>query len=320
LSLINKIKVSVFDWLGSIYRTQSESLLKHKLTVFCYHDVTTHPSEFSKNYKLNIPPEIFENQIDLIKKNFNIINPDQLLSSSLPNNPALITFDDGYASTFQTAIPILTKRSIPCLIFLNMGPIKGEISAQGLTHFLCEKRDDFLLHLSSRVSISSKIPPFLYCSKKIVNSYIENTSESFDQKVGHYVGPLAKEIDLENMSKNHLVYFGNHLYHHDVPLHMDDHELVESYNKNKSCLDHLPNYRDFFAFPFGQPKISFTNRQIEVLKNNGAKKIFSSAGKLNHYLSKISYDRLSLSEHDDNERKIWAVLLKSHLRSLMSSN
>ena len=105
--------------LGSVFSPLGKYLTKNKLTIFCYHDVSNNPSEFSHNHDLNVPPSIFEYQIGYINKKFNVISPDDLLAGKIPAQAALITFDDGFRSYFNTAVPILEKYNLSSINFLN---------------------------------------------------------------------------------------------------------------------------------------------------------------------------------------------------------
>ena len=99
-------------------------LRQKKITIFLYHDINNEPSKFCKDFNLNVSPHIFEKQIKFIQKKFNIISPDQLLNQKkLPDNPALITFDDGFAGAFNNGIQYLVEHKIPSIMFLNMGHI-----------------------------------------------------------------------------------------------------------------------------------------------------------------------------------------------------
>jgi len=66
----------------------------------------------------------FEAQINyLYYKGYNAISPDQLADylqygKSLPQNPILITFDDGYGDNYRVAYPILQKYHFTATIFL----------------------------------------------------------------------------------------------------------------------------------------------------------------------------------------------------------
>ena len=156
--------------LGNIFKLSvpHSFFKKNTLTVFCFHDISNNPSEFSYNYDLNIPPEIFDYQIDFIDRNFNVISPDELLTDQIPTNAALITFDDGFKSYFTNAIPILEKYNLPSIIFLNIEPIKGAVFWSGLITYLCDKSPDFYDHVISNTECNLNDKPlFLYCSREI---------------------------------------------------------------------------------------------------------------------------------------------------------
>jgi hypothetical protein len=296
-----KIVIPIF---GTYYRLTHSFKRNKNLTVFCFHDVTNQPSEFDDDYGLNVTPEIFEIQLSLIQENFSIITPDDLLEDSIPENSALITFDDGFKGFFQNAIPILEKYNIPALIFLNMGAIKGEIFWAGLLTFLCKTRPDFLEQLKERSTGELVNPPFLACSKKDVECYLENNNEDFKYKVSKYVGNFATVEDLQYASTNKLIYFGNHLFNHYVPLLMTDEELVDSFKKNENLLKKYPNYRNMFSFPFGQPESCFSKKQLDTVQKHCTSYIFYSSGRINLSL-KSPWDRIALSSAHKKQSQIW---------------
>ncbi len=252
--------------LGSGFSLLGNYFSKNRLTIFCYHDVSNNPSEFSHNYDLNVPPSIFEYQIEYINKKFNIISPDDLLSGEIPSRAALITFDDGFRSYFETAVPILEKYNSPSIIFLNMGPVIGEINWSGLITYLSENSKDFIQHIEKNIEVKlNEKPLYLYCSREIVNSYLKTKSKTFKQEVDKFVGDFATPLELESVASNKLVFFGNHLYNHDISLLLSDIELLESYRKNEDELKKYSNMRNMFAFPFGQPETCFSRKQIELI-------------------------------------------------------
>ena len=297
---------------GYLFKTFfPKTSLENSLTVFLFHDVTNNPSEFSDNYNLNVPPNIFEYQIGFIKNSFNVISPDDLLSDKIPENAALITFDDGFRSYFTNTIPILEKYNMPSIIFLNMGPIKGEIFWSGLITYLCENLDDFNDYVadSSEINLKEK-PLYLYCSREIVNSYLKIKGNTFKREVDNYVGDFATPKDLKSVSSNKLVFFGSHLYNHDVPLLLSEDELLESFWRNEHELREYPNYRSMFAFPFGQPGTCFSQQQVELLIKNGVKKVFSTHPVLNYEVTDQYLHRISLSTFNYTESRIWFNILR----------
>lgn len=86
-----------------------------KVLIFTYHRI------FPGNH---IDPNIFEHQIELIKKHFVPVSLDDAVSIirgtlSTDKTAAVITFDDGWADNFVYAYPILKKHNIKATIFIS---------------------------------------------------------------------------------------------------------------------------------------------------------------------------------------------------------
>jgi len=292
-------------------------ILRNKLTVFCYHDITNTPSDFSLENSLNVSLEVFKFQIKHIKKNFNLIEPKQLLEPSLPSNAALITFDDGFKSFFTNAVPILEKHKIPVIIFLNMGPIQGEMFWSGLIVFLCERRPDFIKYLKTQLlPLEIGEQPYLSCSKALVEKYLKQSGEEFHEIVSSYVGEFAEEADLQKAIRNPYIFFGNHTYTHYVSSQMSDDDFLKDVKKNSKLLVSYPNYIDYFAFPFGAPKSTFTKDQVKLLFKEDFKKVFySAASSLNSFPLTSYLDRITLLSDDNSTSKIKYRVMKAWLLS-----
>lgn len=319
LTTLFRLLKPVLIWpIVSYYRMIHPTMLENSLAVFVFHDISDEPSEFCAKYDLNVPPTLFEYQIRFIKNQFNTISPDDLLESRIPPKAALITFDDGFRSFFTNAIPILEKHQVPCIIFLNMGPIKGEIFWSGLITYLCEKRPDFVQYLNNQISPNSPNRPlFLSCSKEIVNSYLEQVGENFVNQVSEFVGAFAKEENLEQAAKKGSIFYGNHLFNHYVPLLMSDEELLESFVKNIDELKEYPNYRNMLSFPFGQPGSCFSKRQVDLMLKNGAKKVFRSSATINYDKTASYLDRIGLISYHNSSPKIWFQIFQHQLKNFL---
>ena len=314
----NFIRPLAVFWLGSVVGMVHMRIIRDSLTVFCYHDVTNNPSDFSRENTLNVTPKLFDYQINFIKENFNVIEPKQLMDQTLPNNAALVTCDDGFKSFFTNAVPILETHKIPVMIFLNMGPIRGGIFWPGLIAFLCERRPDFIKYLKSQLRLEEdKIQIHLSCSQQIIEGYLQNTNEDFQKDVSDYVGMFADETDLEKWSHNPYVFYGNHSYGHYVSCLMSDVEFLSEVEKNAKFLRTYPNYLDYFAFPFGQPNRTFTRSQVRILLDAGVKKVFfSSASSFNSDPFANYIDRITLLAEDISPAKIKYRIIKPWLLNL----
>ncbi len=76
---------------------------------------------------LSVQPEDFDNQMKYLHDNgYHTITPDELYEAlagngQLPENPVLITFDDGYEDNYTNAYPILKKYGFKATIFVVTG-------------------------------------------------------------------------------------------------------------------------------------------------------------------------------------------------------
>ncbi len=89
-----------------------------KILVLNYHKVD------DTDISLSVSPEDFDAQLKyLILHGYHSITPEQLLDhlengTELPENPVLITFDDGYLDNYTYAYPILLKNGFQATIFI----------------------------------------------------------------------------------------------------------------------------------------------------------------------------------------------------------
>lgn len=94
-----------------------------KLAILGYHKIGEPPPDgwHTWNY---IPAAVFEEQLKYLTVNgWSVINVDTFLegiknNKLLPEKAALITFDDGYKSNLEIALPILQKFSYPAIVFV----------------------------------------------------------------------------------------------------------------------------------------------------------------------------------------------------------
>lgn len=90
------------------------------LTVIGYHEIINTENALIPEYAVSTTQ--FQQHIDWLKKNgFHFINVDQLIQAhqgkySLPTKPVLLTVDDGYASFYQNAYPIVKTNKIPVVL------------------------------------------------------------------------------------------------------------------------------------------------------------------------------------------------------------
>ena len=113
----------IFKYLRffSYYLDQMKS---NQLSILGYHRIFDHDRKNFPFYRsiISANPEMFEQQMRFIKKNFNVINfqiMQQMIDAGekIPKGTLIITFDDGYADNYDIVFPILKKYDLTATIF-----------------------------------------------------------------------------------------------------------------------------------------------------------------------------------------------------------
>jgi peptidoglycan/xylan/chitin deacetylase (PgdA/CDA1 family) len=292
--------------LGHIYRLNSrvEKAIDRGLTVFVFHDVTNSPSEFSRRYGLWVSTETFEKQILWIQKNFNVVSPVALLAEgSLPKRAAVITFDDGFQGTFDNGLRILNKLGVPSIVFLNMAPIIHRVPLlSAAATYLGEKSSTF----SDFCNASGLSRPYhLTLTPTAWAAYLENHGPFDIEAILQYQGEFADLQTLQAWDATPLVHFGNHLFDHWNAAALTDSEFIAQFQQNETALRHLRTNINIFAFTNGKPSVCFSQKELELLKDLGVKKVFSTAGGVNQNHAKFLLGRVPLCEIDGVSGGLW---------------
>jgi peptidoglycan/xylan/chitin deacetylase (PgdA/CDA1 family) len=281
---------------GSIF----ELFPRGAVSVFNYHEITANPSDFSKQFNLAVHPDIFRKQLSWIGKYYKIISPKQLIDEVHSSPLALITFDDGFASTFKEGGLILKEMDITGTVFVNMGPVRGELFWSGLVTYLCTYRQDFrdAMLENYKAAINSL---YLFIQDKDIEDYLKNNDEDeLSGRIRDYYGAFATVEDLEISSGNN-IFLGNHLFNHYNAANISAEKLAYQYTANQSLLKDYSNYVNFFSYPFGQPQTCYTEATDKLISNLGASRIFTAFPLTNNSTSQQKMHRISMFDSVDNE-------------------
>lgn len=119
-----------------------------KVPILMYHHITTEKFDKSNSISL-ISPNDFRRHMTAIKVHYTPISLREYYnyvqctdgSVTLPENPIVVTFDDGYSSNYEIAYPILKELNIPATIFIVTDTV-GEQAGGGkvnYSHFTWEE-------------------------------------------------------------------------------------------------------------------------------------------------------------------------------------
>lgn len=119
-----------------------------KVPILLYHHITTDKFTAEESVSL-ISPNDFRLHMTAISVHFTPISLRDYYnyvmcedgSVDIPDNPIIVTFDDGYLSNYEIAYPILKEYNIPATIFVvtdTVGAVAGEGKVNN-THFTWEQ-------------------------------------------------------------------------------------------------------------------------------------------------------------------------------------
>jgi peptidoglycan/xylan/chitin deacetylase (PgdA/CDA1 family) len=106
------------------------------IPILLYHAVSDDPPEWLAPWSL--PPDDFAAQLDaILSLGCTPLTVSELVDArdagtALPDQPVLVTFDDGYMDTVKEAAPAMAHRGIASTVYVTTGALAGRPTAVGL--------------------------------------------------------------------------------------------------------------------------------------------------------------------------------------------
>ncbi|MCB1278783.1 polysaccharide deacetylase family protein [Prosthecobacter sp.] len=101
-------------------------------TILSFHGLSENVGDSAVlDWTLHLPVEVFRNICSMLAKDYRVISMAELIEARsrgahLPDNSVIITFDDGYASNYELAYPILREFDLHATVFVTTGFLDGE--------------------------------------------------------------------------------------------------------------------------------------------------------------------------------------------------
>lgn len=277
---------------------------KKRIRILMYHRISDSYIDIFPDYSnLAISVKNFEEQMKFVKKNYNVINLEDLKmyfsgTKKLPENPLIITFDDGFKDNYTNAYPILKKYKLSATIFLSIDSIEGgELNWLNSFYYIMNnvKYKDFVEEFNKLIKSNNsknsknkeiiiykindnkqtkienyeKIESLLKSMKNIEkNKIINNLVKKFKLRL-----PKAKDYylsweQIKKMMKNNII-FGSHTCSHSNLSKLNDNELKKEIYNSKYKIEKRTNKRVLtFSYPWGNKK-SYNKKTISFLKQYG---------------------------------------------------
>jgi peptidoglycan/xylan/chitin deacetylase (PgdA/CDA1 family) len=100
-------------------RAASDYRVRPRLRAVLYHHFTDGTSSLVDRLAVSTRPDVFESHVRKMARDYEFVSLDEVLSGKLPRRALLLTFDDGYRSVAELALPILRRLGIPSVFFVT---------------------------------------------------------------------------------------------------------------------------------------------------------------------------------------------------------
>lgn len=172
--------------------SQSEDGLK--VLVLNYHKIDY------LSHSLSVSPDDFDSQMKyLYDHGYHTISPDELYAAlagigGLPDNPVLITFDDGYSDNYKNAFPVLKKYNFRAAVFVVTDFL--DKYPQYLTWDQAREMDAYGISIESH-TVDHR-PMTDLTDEQLRNELIESKKKA-EEELGHEVGFVAYPTGTYNL-------------------------------------------------------------------------------------------------------------------------
>ena len=172
-----------------------------KVPILLYHHITN--DEFNDENSISlISPYDFRLHMTAIKINFNPISLRQYYeyvlcddgSVDIPDNPIIVTFDDGYLSNYELGYPILKELGIPATIFVvtdTVGAVAGE-GQVNYSHFSWEQAREMeasgLIEIQSHTLSHAKVDELNFAEQV---RQLRKSKYDIEKNLGHKCDMIA---------------------------------------------------------------------------------------------------------------------------------
>lgn len=293
---------------------------RKRLIIVMYHRFTLENEPF----KCNI--NTFEKHLKYFNKYYNIISFDSYIQSlccksPLPNNPLIITFDDGYYDNYTIAYPLLKKHSAAATIFISTNFVNYNewLWSNKLEYILWNsKKPEFSFQLGSSDYLFS-VEDFSswHKSQLTIFNYLRELGsqrDSFLAELGSFLRvdvPDQTTEDFQSLDWSHVkemqqngITIGSHTCSHPILSSINSQDLHKEIDGSKNEIETITGKKiDYFCYPNGQSK-DYNDEVVKLVEQAGYLAAVTTIPGFNYHSNtqRLLMNRCSLTT--DNELEI----------------
>ncbi len=249
---------------------------------------------------LSVTPDRFYDQIDLLRKNFNLLGIEEFYElfahrKKIPRNAAIITFDDGYADNYYEALPVLRSLNSQALFYITTSNLDTDrelwwdeleriiLGGHNLPAFIEINTGDRLIRFSTsnsaeRANTYHALHPHLKYlppqqRDKIMDALRQSARLSNHGRESHRLLTLK---ELKQLSDSPSAIIGAHTHNHPALSTLSYHEQLQEMKLSKDILERAINRKiSHFSYPYGTKK-DYTNDTVHACREIGFNMVCSN--------------------------------------------
>jgi peptidoglycan/xylan/chitin deacetylase (PgdA/CDA1 family) len=217
-------------------------------------------------------PEIFEAQLNYLKKYFRVIPLNQMLeeasNNSLQPYSVALTFDDGHEDFYRIAWPLLRKFNFPATLYVTTGFVDGThwLWPDLLRYILLNSKNEILEIAELNTTLSTEKSVALtswntlgdYCltlKRETRNTFLQDLANKANITIP--LQPVApfNGINWQQVKEMHAqgLDLGSHTITHPILSHLTTEEIHEELQGSAHVLaHHIGQYPAGICYPNGQ--------------------------------------------------------------------
>jgi len=261
-----------------------------RIAIVNYHRVLAAPSPF-----LASEPDIdiFTWQMELMARCFNVLSLHDALaalaSGKVPPRAVCITFDDGYRSVHELALPVLRRLKLPATVFVSSGYVNGHTMwndriVEAVETLPAEELDltDFGLGVYSLRNMRERaatLGQLTEASKYLPPQERTRLVGRLETLVGEGVSEgLMLTPDMVVDLDRHGIEIGAHTVTHPILTSLDDASAMQEIAGSKRDLEAIVGKPvTLFAYPNGKVGKDFDTRHVAMVREAGFQAAFTTA-------------------------------------------
>ena len=273
-----------------------------------YHLVAEETPPHIKHLYRAINPKEFENHLDFFLKHYKVAHTIDDLSK---DNVFLLSFDDGLREVYEIVYPILKRKGVPAIIFVNSRFVNNQdMMFRYKASLLVDK-------IPNKPSLKNEVLQVDFVHR----SRIDDLLEKFEIDVNDYLKkqkPYMALPELKQLANDGFI-IGMHGHNHQDYRQLNNEQRITDLRKNIDW--HRENFSSqplLFAFPFTDDGIPLSF--FEEMRTMGITASFGTAG-IKTDIFDSHFQRLPVEDYHGNIRKIiGGEYIYSGIRSIFGKN